>query len=195
MPDSRDELDRLLDSALATYADPGADSGLEHRILSRIASEAAPAPRRRWLVWAIALPAAACLLLLVLLSRPGLHHSSSGNQEQAQRVQQPAIAAGRSAAQPAHRSAPLERADASVHKYSPHRTTLAAGPAPLPKQDIFPMPRPLSPQEQALVNFAAHATRSERESLLAPHEGLNAPLHFAEIHIEPLEPPAEGANN
>ena len=41
-----DELDILLDSALTTYADPGPDSGLDQRILTRISTEAAPAPRR-----------------------------------------------------------------------------------------------------------------------------------------------------
>ncbi len=60
----KDELDSLLDAALVTYADPGPDSGLEQRILARISAEnfaaSAPAPRRRWLPWGIAL-AGACL--------------------------------------------------------------------------------------------------------------------------------------
>ena len=32
MPE-KDDLDRLLDSALSTYADPGPESGLEERVL------------------------------------------------------------------------------------------------------------------------------------------------------------------
>jgi hypothetical protein len=68
MRDNHDELDRLLDSALARYADPGPDSGLENRILNRIAAEAVPVRRRRRLAWAIAAPVAAGLLLLAVLA-------------------------------------------------------------------------------------------------------------------------------
>ena len=64
MPD-HDDLDLLLRSAVSTYGDP--DSGLAQRVLARVSAEVAPAPRRRWLPWAIALPAAACLLLLLVL--------------------------------------------------------------------------------------------------------------------------------
>lgn len=45
--------------ALGSYADPGPEAELERRVLARIAAEASPR-RRRWLPWAIALPAVAC---------------------------------------------------------------------------------------------------------------------------------------
>src|SRR6185312_1147206 len=77
LQDNRDQLDRVLDSALATYADPGPDSGLEQRILGRIANEATPAPRRRWLAWSIALPVAAGLLIFAVLAGPRLVHAPS----------------------------------------------------------------------------------------------------------------------
>ena len=86
MPD-KDDLDLLLDSALSTYADPGPDAGLganfEQRVLARIAAaqtspERKQAPRRTWLPWAIALPLAAGLVLLLLLA-PKINHSPSAN--------------------------------------------------------------------------------------------------------------------
>jgi len=75
MPE-KDELDQLLDSALATYADPGADSGIEQRVLAALAADRAaaqignvPGWKRRWLPWAIAVPVAASLLLWVSIAK------------------------------------------------------------------------------------------------------------------------------
>ena len=84
-----DQLDRMLESSLSSYGDPGADagteSGLAERILARVSSEQSSdysAPRRhsRFLLWA-ALPVAACLLLTFLLLKPAgpaaTHQSAS----------------------------------------------------------------------------------------------------------------------
>ena len=79
-----DDLDRMLDSSLTNYGDPGPDSGLAERILARISSEqrsdrSAPRWRSRFLLWA-ALPAAACLLLTLFIWKPagpGTPHQSA----------------------------------------------------------------------------------------------------------------------
>ncbi len=71
MPE-KDDLDRLLDSALATYADPGPESGLEERVLKTLQAERTAgerrrwfeAPRSRWLPWAVTVPIAVCLVVL-----------------------------------------------------------------------------------------------------------------------------------
>ena len=71
------ELDRLLDSALKTYAEP--EPGLEGRILSSLV-EVRTAPRRaasyrRWLYWSAAVPVAAGLLFMLTARKspqPGL---------------------------------------------------------------------------------------------------------------------------
>ena len=75
MPD-KDNLDLLLDSAMATYGDPGPDSALEQRVLSSLAvARAAEQESRagawslRWLGWAIAVPVAASLLLWIAINR------------------------------------------------------------------------------------------------------------------------------
>ena len=72
----KDHLNRMLESSLSSYGDPGhgdsgPDPGLAERILARVSSEqssdhSAPRWRSRFLLWA-ALPAAACLLLTFLL--------------------------------------------------------------------------------------------------------------------------------
>jgi hypothetical protein len=197
MRETQDEFDSLLDSALSTYADPGADSGLEQRILVRITAEEAAAPRHHWLSWAVVLPAAACLLLAIVLAGRGLIHvhAPAGHQQEVCRAQRPAIATAHRPPQPAVRPAPVQRVAAPAHKLRPHRAVLAAESAPLPKREIFPTPQPLSPGEQALAYFATHATLAERESLLTAEERANAPILFPNLHIGSLEPPAKGIND
>jgi hypothetical protein len=192
MQDERDQLDRVLDSALATYADPGPDSGLERRILSRIANEAAPAPRRRWLAWAIALPVAAGLLLFMLVSHPWSNQPLTTPEANASRQPvQPSIEAAR---RPAARPAPARRSKASLRKPQLPRKTLAADSSRPPKLDIFPSIQPLSSDEQSLVNFGVHAPQSERESFMAAEREADAPLRITAIEIKPLDPLAAGPN-
>jgi hypothetical protein len=192
MPGDRDQLDRLVDWALATYADPGADSGLEDRVLRRIAAEVAPAPRRRWPAWAIALPFAASLLLIALLSRPWANHPSV--MPQANFSRQLAGPSIEETKRLTARPAPVRGSATPLQEPHPRHKTLAAKSAPLPKLEIFPTPQPLSPEEQALVSFAARAAKPERESLIAAQQQAAAPLRIAAIEIKPLEPPAAGAN-
>ncbi|MFP5209968.1 MAG: hypothetical protein ACLGRW_11835 [Acidobacteriota bacterium] len=192
--------DVLIDAALATYADPGPDSGLDRRVMARIAearisAEAAPAPRHRWLPWAIALPVAACLLLfLLMLSGPKPLHSPASTPEQASQSQEAPIVVARTAPSTAPQAVPAHRAKAPGHEPRSRAAALAAKPAPLPKLDVFPTPRPLTPEEQALVEFAAHATKAERESFFAAQQQADEPLHIAAIQIPPIEPPAPGTN-
>lgn len=196
MQDNRDELDRLLDSALATYADPGAEFGLEQRVLSRMASEAVPAPRRSWLPWAIAAPMAAVVLLFAVLSV--MHRAPApfpAGQQQARISRQPFAPPDEAANRRlVLRPEPVRRGETSLHKRQLHNADLAAQPAQLPKLDVFPTPQPLSPQEQLLVNFAAQATKSQRESVIAAQQRANAPVRIAAIEIKPLAPLAAGAN-
>jgi hypothetical protein len=185
MPD-QDDLDRLLRSALSTYGDP--DSGLAQRVLARISAEVAPAPRRRWLPWAIALPAAACLLLFVVLSGPKPTHPPSGSARQTFQTQDlPRITA---------HTEPVPALSSKAHllKPRPHLTTAGTRTAPLPKLDVFPTPRPLTPEERALAVFAAQAPESERQSLIEAQKQIDAPLSIAAIQIPPLEPPQKGTN-
>ncbi|HEX5423947.1 MAG TPA: hypothetical protein VFW94_10385, partial [Candidatus Acidoferrales bacterium] len=199
------------DSALATYADPGPDSGadrgLEQRILTRIAAERHGPTRRRWLAWAVGLPAAAILLLFAGLSIARRTYAPSPASQQGHISSQHLPRWNQQAAE--KRGNDLYQGTTSVvpKKHSKEQRALASEAAPhsrraaraaqaerLPKLDVFPTPQPLSPEEQALVIFAADANKSERESLVIAQQQANAPLHIAAIHIKPLQPPAAGAN-
>jgi len=190
MPE-HDDLDLVLRSALNTYADPGPESGLERRVLARISAEASQVPRRRWLPWAIALPIAAGLLLLLVLFDSRQTHRPP---EAASAPGQPLII--RSLPEPSKTltTAPVLRSQALSAKPDLRWEEIAAKPAPLPKLDVFPTPQLLTAEELALAAFAASAPAPERQSLIEAQAKVEAPLSIAAIQIQPLEPPDVGAN-
>jgi hypothetical protein len=63
-----DELDRLLDEALASYSSEEPRPGLERRVLKRVRAERAPR-RFGWWRWAVAVPVLASLLALAVTHR------------------------------------------------------------------------------------------------------------------------------
>lgn len=192
-----DELDLLLDSALSAYADPGKDSGLEERILTRISTcvsaPAAPAPRRRWMVWAIALPLTACLLLF-LFSGPRPTHPPISHVGQEPRPQQPPVLDARTEAQSAPRLQPLPKAKALTLKAHSRPVTLATDTIPLPKLDVFPTPRPLSAEERAIVSILLQTPEPELKALAEAQKQRDTLLSIAAIHIPQLEQPDLGTN-
>jgi hypothetical protein len=194
MPDDR-KLDLILDSALKTYAEP--NPGLEERVLSALTEihspVSAPSPSRHWIVWAFAVPAAACLLLFVFLIKRA-PQANAGLQPKTHQPIQTAIRPVQS-----HPSVPL-------HTVLTHRFRRPAVPAklgtdralatsvPLPKRDLFPTPQPLTPEERALYTFATQAPEKQRQAILDARKNDDAPLNLAAIHISPLEMPDTGKN-
>jgi hypothetical protein len=191
MPD-HDEMDRLLDSALSTYATPR--PGLEDRVLRSLAStraiDSARRPfrfPRRWLPWAIAVPIAAAIALLFLLTR-GTPAPPRNYAQSVPQFQRPA--------------APLERPQSSsvrAPSRAVHPVRRQAKAAPeiairrdLPKQNIFPSPQPLSSDEQALVALA-QAPESVRQSLIEA-QAPDGPITISAIQIQPLKMPDPGQN-
>jgi hypothetical protein len=195
-----DELDAMLDSALASYAEPGPDAGLEKRILARVSNEAATNARRRWLPWAFAIPVAACVVVLALFASGLLaRHSRETLRpgESATRAHAPAVIAAQPESLPvriANRGERMTRTRASISKAATQPEQNAAGVVPLPKLEVFPTPQPLTPAEQELASYAANAPVPERQSLIEANKQSEAPLRIAAIHIPPLEAPDKGAN-
>ena len=191
-----DQLDRMLDASLSSYGDPGPDSGLAGRILARVASEQSsnrsPRWRSRFLLWA-ALPAAACLLLTLLLlrsaGRPGAIHPSAT-------LPQPASTNTISKAPGITGGKPAQKATDIVVHHAQIRpsATVAKSAAARPKLDVFPLPQPLSPEEQALYAFATQVPEKQRQAILAAQQNDDAPLNIAAIHIQPLEISDTGKN-
>lgn len=135
----RDELDQLLDAALAAYSDREPSAGMEERIMR---SAVRPA-RRPWLWWlAAAVPVAACLLVLVT------------NRDTVEPAPVPP------------KPAPVIAAEAPKVE-TPAPRVAHARRARRPKADkpmLFPAPSPLTAEERGLLQLAAMAP----EALLAP---------------------------
>lgn len=183
------DLEELIHSSIATYGEPALNSELAQRILARIAAEARPVASRRWLAWAVAVPVAACLIAFLVETRPV--HNSAIHNNQASIPAEPhtdlsPVASNH--AQPENRKKPIRNVVSS------HRTTVAAETKSLPKLDVFPTPRQLSPEEQALADFAARAPISERKSLVEAQQQPDLPLTIAAIKIQPIELPELGTN-
>jgi hypothetical protein len=193
-----DELDRLIDSALSTYGDPGPDSGLEQRVLARIESVRVPArvaPRRRWLEWAVGLPVAACVVLFVFfLAGPKIAPPPTSVAKGVAQPQQLPVIPAHSEAPTALRSEPVSsnRQLPISPRSRPDKQTMRS--VALPKLDVFPTPQPLTPEEQALVAFAVRAPESERKSFIEAQRQAEAPLRIAAIEIPPIDSPDKDTN-
>jgi hypothetical protein len=193
----KDDLDLLLDSALSSYADAQADSGLEKRILARVTDARAsltnaPTPRRRWLAWAFALPMAACLVLLVFTVNKGPLPMTVQTTHSYQT--RPDIRAIQNETSPAKHRDPVHRVMTRAAAASRGVDRVVAKPIARPKLNVFPTLAPLAPEEKALVEFSDRAPEAERRSLIEAQDQANAPLSIAAIHIAPITTPEEGKN-
>jgi hypothetical protein len=193
MPE-QDEMDLLIHSALSSYADPGRESGLEKRILARIAEEDALVTGRRWLPWAIALPVAAGLLLLLMLSAHRQTVTPLAHHLQVPLAQQTEVAnAGREPSTD-HRLTRRESSGGGIRLLNSRGSIDTGKTELLPKREVFPTLQPLSPEERAIANFVARATETERQSFFEAQKRDDAPLSIAAIEIQPLDPPNQGGN-
>lgn len=173
----RDALDRLLDAALSTYADPGPN--LAPRILAAVSDRTAP--RLRLAAWALPLAVATAVLALLALIAPW-------RVTQRPRSAQPTETAA--SASPAIVRAPAQPSAHRAARHTPRPP--AARTVSSPRQETFPAPAPLSPQEQALVHLVAAASAEQRAHLLQQQQQASEPIRIAAISIPPIAPPAEG---
>ena len=190
----RDELDILLDAALATYVDSEPSPSLTPRILAA-ARDVDRRPSRSWLFWAIPALAAALLMTIFLAHRPAARRETSQPTADLSAPRVPASAErtpntrARSIAAAAtpHLGSTPPRAARSV------RTTASIEP-PLPRQDVFPTPTPPSPEERALAVIVNRNPEEVAQAGETSQPKLIEPLRIAAIHIPPLNPPANGDN-
>jgi hypothetical protein len=185
-----DELDRLMDAALSSYADPGVAGDLDERILRYVTASARQRRRARWLAWAIVLPAAACALIAVavLFRKP---EPAPGNSEIARHRQVPEVR------QQSDHSPQLKTTHLGAVRFHSRPPISKAAPEELPRLAVFPTPQPLTPQELALTVYASQLHSPEPKPLAATTERPDTPISIAAIQIpliQPLEPPSEGAN-
>jgi len=151
--DPSSDLDRLLDAALAKYADATPREGLEERILANLGTEHVREAANSW--WKLSLVAAvaavAVLAIVVSLRFGKTAHPVIANH----------VPVSMSAS--SHSPLPAETQAAShettvhlgaVRRAARHLAPPAAVVADGPKLDQFPSPQPLSEEELALVRYA-----------------------------------------
>jgi len=194
MPE-RDELDRLIDSELASYAEPRA--GLEQRVLARVAAEN---PSQLWVLagwqrWAIAGMVAVTILLVAGIQRL-THHEPRVDTA---RIMSPAhspVANDKDAGSQTPLQVLPSHGTTRVRHTVTHRSESihVAERGKQPKLDVFPAPQPLSKKEQSLIDLAKHLPDAERQKLLTDRQSSQAPLEIASIKISPIKMPELGKN-
>jgi hypothetical protein len=184
MPDEhKNELDTLLDQALASYVDQEPDPALRTRILAR-AAEAEPSPKRLWLLAPAAICAAA--FLIVLLLHPAMRSPRPVP------AAEPAIASVSQS--PAAVPATPRQMIRPPAVLTARRTRRSEHAAPA-RTSSFPSPSPLTAEESILLNFAASHPEQARQVLTsaavnrAPPD--TKPLSIEPIHIAALSEPQE----
>jgi len=150
----RDELDRVLDAALAKYAAAQPRQGLEERVLANLRAERARVPYRAWWRWSIALAAAIVIVAITFAWRSGerphplvAHHLLIRTPS----VEQPRPrAAAKTRANNVHPQASSPAIRPATHRAG-HKVVEPADP----KLDQFPSRQQLSEQELALARYVS----------------------------------------
>ncbi|MEO7144304.1 MAG: hypothetical protein ABI165_12475 [Bryobacteraceae bacterium] len=169
----RDEIDNLIDGALAGYsgAEPGA--GLEQRVLNRIRAEAPVSRKHGWPRWALVVPALASLLIVAIV--PRIERAPAP--KSAAVVRMPAI--DRSPARAAVAPAPVPR------RSTKHR---AKG---LPKEEYFPAPVPITAEERTLLTFVQRHPKEAEQVFSDLEKRDDSPIEIRPIQIPPLQSDGE----
>lgn len=184
-----EDLDRLLDAALVSYAAP-AEAENTRTLATGVMTSVRHADlhRRQWR-WgfAAAIPALSALLIAAMLFR-GASHTPADSLSHTS----PAVVAQPRAANP---NAAQIRV---LPQISPHneshreiaRLTRVPQTVPvqrnLPKLEQFPSPHTLSPQEALLEKFARTSAPAEKAAVVAAQQNPTQPLEIAAIRITPL---------
>ena len=163
-----DELDKILDNALASYPREEPRPGVESRVLNRI--RASRQERRfAWLRWAVTIPAFACLLLLAL--------TFWSKRDSTPKRSNPAPIIAKAAP-----LAPIAPAGVQMSVSRPRLKRL-----PVPKPEQFPTPTPLTDEERALLAFVARSPKQAEEVFADAKNRSAGPIEIKEIQIEPLQ--------
>lgn len=178
--ETRDAIDSRIEAALRSYAEPPEPTDPRiavARVMDRARAEG-PRPTARWWMWGIA-AGAACLLAVAFVL--GLFRAS-----QAPRIAWTPKAPG-VATLPVHSAraaSPAMPPIAHARRANSPRE-MARLQKPLPKLDVFPTPTPLSPQEQALVEFAKQGPAGVQRAVLADQKRWDDATAMAGLQMPP----------
>jgi len=171
----QEELDNLIDAALAAYSSTEPPPSLEARILRRVHT-AGPAQWRIWqFQFAVVVSAVAALLLAAVAVRMWRQDATPP----------PLAPSAIAALTPPVITARSRQAIASkpASAMRPHRIR----PKGLPKGEQFPAPAPLTPEENALIAWARRAPAEARDTLAALRAQAENPVAIAPIQIPPMQ--------
>ena len=188
MPE-RDELDLLIDSALADYAEPRA--GLEQRIVARVhAGSSTSTTGWRWALWALACTLAiACVISIAIPRERRSPPASTATATTPVHVAPSPRQTKEPQPQVRLRQQPAERL---VSRAGSHRRNEQVEAPSQPKLDLFPAPQPLSSQERALIALVTRAPAEAARLGLENREQADAPLQISQIEVPPITVPEEG---
>jgi hypothetical protein len=174
------ELDRMIDAALPGYSSAEPRPGLGDRVIARALVEKRRFSPIAW-QWSLALPAVAAFLVFLFLPRTPHQPLES---IQSVPKSSPTVALSAPETRPApHAVSKAKKAPASLPL-----TTLAADQQPLPKQQVFPSPSPLTAEERT---FVAYSRVQFRVLSTKPTSDVEIdPIRVAELQIRPLTIPA-----
>jgi hypothetical protein len=195
---SDDRVEELMDEALRSYAE-GVEVPETRVAIARVMERARvlEARTQAW-VWAVVVPAIVCLLAVVAVGAAWLIPGSRVA-EIAWVPKAPGVVSGTEGISPgsgwyaksSRGSASESRARKSLaHQDGAPGIRLASAPSSaqrLPKMAVFPTPRPLTPEEQALLVFAAQASPAAKKEVIEAERHLGDPIVIAELKIDPLD--------
>ena len=199
--DEQDTIDERIDAALRRYAE--APQFSEPRVaLARVRALAEQEPQRRWNSWTWVVPSSvmAVLIAVVVLWMLRVPRTpqiarvprAPGVADTAPQGLKPAPSAARNGTTEVVPFQNTARSSRDSNRCCGGRRGAIRAVAQeetraLPKQEVFPTPQPLSPQERALVSFVSEAPPAVKEQVLAAQKQIDAPIEIADIHIEPLD--------
>ncbi|MGP0017382.1 MAG: hypothetical protein ACLPHP_02340 [Candidatus Sulfotelmatobacter sp.] len=156
----QDELDSMLDAALAKYAAVEPRAGLEGRVLANVQAERDRVPNRAWWRWSLAGALAALVVVALALawrsgkpSHPAVANQFSTAPHVPKQPTTPVVATGGRNEVRGNQARPQERAALRRAGMLRPQSKVDAGN---PKLDQFPSPRPLSEQEKILESYVAN---------------------------------------
>lgn len=174
-----ERMDELIDAALRSYAEPGEIPGARV-VLARVRERAAERARRLgW--WMGLVGAAACVVVLVVV---GLVMTRGPRKAEIAWVPRaPGVAERAANPHPARAEGTRGKDGAPGVRMARARTVVERR---LPKLEVFPTPRPLSAEEQALVAFATQGPPEVKKAVIEDQKHWDDPIIVAGFEQQPL---------
>jgi hypothetical protein len=201
-----DRYDALIDRALRSYAEPG-EVPEAQVVLARVLSRARESESQRRVLWVWGAAVAAGLAVMVLVGMVWVTRSPQ-RPEIAWKPKVPGVTLSATTQSPYPGMKANNGEENMPRRLKPeifgqHNGTAEAVPLQngrtaereswaeaenhLPRMEVFPMPRPLSAEEQALVAFTRDVPAKVQQQVIEAQKHVGDPIVIAELKIAPLD--------